>query len=75
MIPIPQLSPTAWAIVGGCTLCFVFTSWWAIRDAFSRQFASTNEKLFWVQLAVLVPFLGGILYAVFGRKRGKPAGS
>ena len=74
MIPLPQLSPTGWAVVGGITLCFLLLSWWAIRDAFSREFGSTNEKIFWVQLAVLVPFAGGIIYAVFGRKRGKPVG-
>lgn len=75
MFTLPDLSPTTWGIIGGITLCFVFLSWWAIRDAFSRQFATTNEKIFWVQLSVLVPFLGGILYAVIGRKRGKPLGS
>ena len=71
MIKLPELTPTQWGVVIGVTLAFMLVSWWAIRDAFSRQFGSTNEKIFWVQLAVLVPFLGGILYFLFGKKRGK----
>jgi hypothetical protein len=58
----------------GVVLAFLALSWWAIRDAFSRDFSSPSEKMIWVQVSVIVPFLGGIVYLLFGRKRGsKPS--
>ena len=71
MFPIPHLTPNQWSVVAGITGCFVLLSWWSIRDAMGREFGSSNEKLFWLQLAVLVPFLGGLAYVLFGRNRGK----
>jgi hypothetical protein len=50
---------------------FVFLSWWSIRDAYSRDFGSGNEKFFWLQVSVLIPFIGCLLYIFIGRKRGK----
>jgi hypothetical protein len=64
------LTPQQWMIVAACVAGFVALSWWAIQDAFRRDFASTNEKLFWIQLSVLVPFIGGLAYLFFGKKRG-----
>lgn len=71
MFDFSRLSPTTLAVIAALTGTFVLLSWWSIRDAFHREFDSTNEKVFWVQLAVLVPFLGGIVYILLGRKRGK----
>ncbi len=50
---------------------FVLLSWWSIRDAYSREFTSGNEKFFWLQVSVLIPFLGCLLYILIGRKRGR----
>lgn len=50
---------------------FVLLSWWSIRDAYSRDFGSGNEKFFWLQVSVLIPFIGCLLYIFIGRKRGK----
>jgi hypothetical protein len=71
MFDFMRFNPTLLtSVVAGVTV-FMLLSWWAIRDAFNKEFESTNEKVFWVQLAVLVPFLGGIVYILVGRKRGK----
>ncbi len=58
------------AIFGGIGL-FAGISIYAIWDAFNRDFGSSNAKLGWLQLAVLVPFFGGLAYLLFGRKRGR----
>lgn len=66
-----DLSPLQWtAILGGGAL-FVGISCYSIHDALNRDFGSTNTKLAWVQLAVLVPFFGGLAYLFFGRNRGR----
>ncbi len=68
---MPQLSMLQWtAILAGAAL-FVGLSCYSIFDALRRDFGSTNAKLAWVQLAVLVPFFGGLAYLFFGRKRGR----
>ncbi|MBU1229524.1 MAG: PLD nuclease N-terminal domain-containing protein [Proteobacteria bacterium] len=68
---MPDLSPLQWtAILGGAAL-FVGVSCYSIHDALNRDFGSTNAKLAWVQLAVLVPFFGGLAYLFFGRNRGR----
>lgn len=71
MLVFSKLNPSTLAMVVTVTAAFLLLSWWSIRDAFHREFGSTNEKFFWVQLSVLVPFLGGIVYLLVGRKRGR----
>lgn len=71
MFQLPALSPAHWIAILAGALVFVGVSLYAIRDALGRDFGSTNAKLAWVQLAVLVPFLGGLAYLMFGRKRGR----
>ena len=51
----------------------IVPSFWAIWHVFHRTFASVNEKMFWLGLSVFVPVLGGLIYLVFGRKRGQKA--
>jgi len=50
---------------------FAGVSLFAIWDAFHRDFGSSNAKFGWIQLAVMVPFFGGLAYLFFGRKRGR----
>lgn len=66
-----DLPANAWLMIIAVVGVFVLITWWAIRDAFRREFPSTNEKMFWIQLATLVPFLGGIIYMIYGKKRGR----
>lgn len=63
-------SPLVGLIVGGAAV-FVLMTWWALRDAFARDFGSSNEKMFWVQVCTVVPFLGVLAYIFIGRKRGR----
>lgn len=65
------LTPEQWYLLLGVVGLFALISMAAIYDGFKREFPSTNEKLAWLQAAVLVPFLGGLAYFIFGRKRGK----
>lgn len=71
MFGIPHLAPSQWALILGIVGVFVAVSVYAIWDAFHRDFGSSNAKMGWIQLAVLVPFLGGLAYLIFGRKRGR----
>ncbi len=57
-------------LLGGVGV-FAAVSIYSIYDAFNRDFGSSNAKLGWIQLAVLVPFFGGLAYLIFGRKRGR----
>lgn len=75
-LSFPQLTAGQWAMVAGVVGLFLLITWWAIWDAFRRTFRTTGEKMAWIQLAVLVPFLGGLTYLVFGKNRGtKPHAS
>ncbi|EPR42261.1 hypothetical protein dsx2_0188 [Desulfovibrio sp. X2] len=66
-------STNVWGVVLGVLALFVLMTWWAIRDAFARDFDSTNEKMFWVQICTIIPFLGVLAYVGIGRKRGRKA--
>ena len=65
------LSGSQWALLAGFIGLFVALSLYSIWDAFHRDFGSSNAKLGWIQLAVLVPFLGGLAYLLIGRKKGR----
>ena len=62
-------------IVIGICIPFVLITFWAIFDAAQRDFGSIEKKAIWVLISA-VPFLGFIVYLIFGLKRGrKPASS
>ena len=71
MFEIPALAPAQWALIIGVVAVFAGVSLFAIWDAFHRDFGSSNAKFGWIQLAVMVPFFGGLAYLFFGRKRGR----
>jgi len=71
MFAIPALALSQWIAILGVVAVFIGVSLYAIWDAFHRDFGSSNAKFGWVQLAVMVPFLGGLAYLIFGRKRGR----
>ncbi|HWR04854.1 MAG TPA: PLD nuclease N-terminal domain-containing protein [Humidesulfovibrio sp.] len=71
MFELPPLAPSQWIAILGAVGLFVAISLYAIWDAFHRDFGSSNAKFGWIQLAVMVPFFGGLAYLIFGRKRGR----
>ena len=48
----------------------VFT-FWAIMDLAHRDLGSTKKKFIWGIIVVLIPYLGGPVYLIFGRRQGK----
>ncbi|MBI5519881.1 MAG: PLDc_N domain-containing protein [Desulfovibrio sp.] len=71
MFEIPPLAPSQWIVILGAVGVFAGISLYAIWDAFHRDFGSSNAKFGWIQLAVMVPFFGGLAYLIFGRKKGR----
>lgn len=48
---------------------FLFAIWvWTLVDIIKSQFRDANEKLIWVLLVAFLPFIGTLLYYVFGSK-------
>jgi hypothetical protein len=66
-----DLTPQQWLLLLGVVGAFAALSLYSIWDAFHREFKTTGEKMAWVQVSVLVPFLGGLAYLIFGKRRGE----
>ena len=45
---------------------------WAICHATAHTFPLEKERVLWVLAGIFLPFLGGLLYLIFGLKRSKP---
>ncbi len=43
---------------------------WAIVDVLQKSFGSTGKKAFW-GLTAAIPFIGFIIYLIFGFRKGK----
>ena len=58
------------------TVCmpFLAVTLWAIVDASGREFATLKQKVVWM-LVASVPFIGFVIYLIFGRWRGKKEGA
>ena len=63
---------TIYAILGICTL-FILLTLWAILDAARRDFGAMEKKAAWIFISA-IPFIGFIIYLIFGLKRGKKPG-
>ena len=48
----------------------IFT-FWAIIDLAYRDFGSIKKKAIWGVFVVFVPYIGGPVYLIFGRRQGK----
>lgn len=70
-VDISSIPPTVLATVIGIVAICAGISLWSIWHAFWREFPTHQEKLIWLALAVFIPCLGGIIYALWGRKRGR----
>ncbi len=71
MFGIPDFTSGQWTVFFAVVAAFIALSFYSIWDAFRRDFPSGPEKFIWMQVCVLVPFLGGVAYLLFGKKRGK----
>lgn len=58
---------TVWAGIG---LLFFAITMLAITDVLRKDFSSTRVKAFWGLVAVF-PFIGWLIYLVFGFRKGK----
>lgn len=45
--------------------------WWAwcLIDAIQAQFEQPNDKVVWVLIILLTPFVGAVLYTLIGQHR------
>jgi len=57
-------------LILGIGIGFILLTWWAILDVAYKDFSSFEKKIIWA-FVVLIPFIGCILYLLFGRKAGK----
>ena len=58
----------------GICVPFVLLSIWAILNAAQKEFGSLEKKIVWTLVAA-IPFIGFIIYHLFGFKKGKKPGS
>jgi len=47
---------------------------WALVDIIRSQFNEPNNKIIWVIVVLLLPFLGSILYLAIGRAQKRSIG-
>jgi hypothetical protein len=53
-------------IVGVISIVFILPIW-ALIDIIRSQFNEPNNKITWVIVVILLPFLGSILYLTIGK--------
>jgi len=57
-------------LVLGVCIPFVLLTLWAIIDAAQRDFGGIEKKAAWLLVAA-VPFVGAVVYLLFGMRRGQ----
>ena len=57
-------------IVLGLSVPFLLATLWAVIHAAQKEFGSLREKVLWMMVAA-IPFIGFIIYLVFGFRKGK----
>ena len=63
------MSPALIALIFISLAIPILPNLWAIWNAFHSEFASEQERMKWVAIAVFLPVLGGLLYIFRGRRR------
>lgn len=53
----------------GIAVCFGLTML-ALLDTITKDFGSTNTKIFW-HIIALIPLIGWLIYLIFGFRKGK----
>jgi len=66
---LSTLSPAGLAVFLVLAAVPIIPNLWAIRHALYHHFASNQEKMLWIGLAVFIPIVGGLAYIFFGRGR------
>jgi len=67
---LPPMTPGQLALFLGLLALPILPNFFAIWHSFHREFPTPLERMFWFLLAIFVPLLGGIIYLIWGRKRG-----
>ena len=52
------------------TVPFFFLTVWALVDCLQKDFGTIGKKALWGLIAA-IPFIGGIIYFIFGFRKGK----
>ena len=52
------------------TVPFFFLTVWAIVDCLHKDFGTVGRKALWGLIAA-IPFIGGIIYFIFGCRKGR----
>jgi hypothetical protein len=60
-------------ILGVISIAFILPIW-ALIDIIRSQFNDPNNKIIWVIVVILLPFLGSILYLAIGRGQKRSIG-
>ena len=58
------------AVVLGLTAPFFFGTIWATVNAAQKDFGTMGKKAMWLLIAA-IPFIGFIIYLIFGMRKGK----
>lgn len=48
----------------------ILPNMWCIYHAFKREFPTPAEKMAWMGVGVFIPVVGGLIYLIWGRRRG-----
>ena len=56
-----------WLIILGVISIVFILPIWALIDIIRSQFNDPNNKIIWVLVVLLLPFLGSILYLAIGK--------
>ncbi len=68
---LPPMTPGQMALLFVLLALPILPNFIAIWHSFHRQFPTPAERMFWFMLAIFVPLVGGIVYLIWGRKRGR----
>lgn len=57
-------------VVLALAMPFFFLTVWAIVDCLQKDFGTIGKKALWGLISA-IPFIGGIIYFIFGFRKGK----
>ena len=60
-------------IVLGLSVPFLLATLWAVIHASQKEFGGLRKKVLWMVVAA-IPFIGFIIYLIFGFRKGKKLG-
>ncbi len=63
------MSIKAFLIIAGLFFLFFILTTWAIMNVAQKDFGSTGKKVFW-WIVASIPFIGFLIYLMFGFRKG-----